>query len=195
MSRFYVYELIDPRCGSVFYVGKGQRNRIDAHEREARKGKRSKKCDRIRSIEAAGLQVLKQKASLHHDEAEAYLAEAELVSIYGLENLTNSLPGGQGAYSVALEELRRRAQNRPPTEGSDRALLRQAIPLWRRTRKLLEDGVTVLNVLDLASIEVAPIMEMLNKTLAKIAGRRSIAWMNEIASAFKVEFQAGLELN
>lgn len=192
--RFYVYELIDPRCGSVFYVGKGQRNRIDAHMAEARKGKRSRKCARIRAIEAAGLDVMKQKVAYFHDEAEAYLAEAELVDSYGLENLTNSIPGGQGAYSIALEELRRRAKDRPPTESADRASLRKLVPLMRRTKELLDNGVTAVNIMDLASIDVAPIMEMLTKSLAKIIERRSVEWANEIADVFNVEFAPRREL-
>ena len=34
-ARFYVYELIDPRDGKVFYIGKGQGRRIYGHEAEA----------------------------------------------------------------------------------------------------------------------------------------------------------------
>jgi len=29
MRRYYVYELIDPRTGKPFYVGKGVRNRFE----------------------------------------------------------------------------------------------------------------------------------------------------------------------
>ena len=35
----YVYELIDPRDGKVFYVGKGRNSRAWAHEKAARRGK------------------------------------------------------------------------------------------------------------------------------------------------------------
>lgn len=91
---YYVYELIDPRCGNVFYVGKGIRKRIDAHELEARAGRQSRKCDRIREIEACGLSVVKRKVELFLDEKDAYNFEAARIREIGLENLTNMTPGG-----------------------------------------------------------------------------------------------------
>ena len=36
MGAFYTYELIDPRDGTVFYIGKGNGSRRYAHEKEAR---------------------------------------------------------------------------------------------------------------------------------------------------------------
>lgn len=57
-TEFYVYELRDPRNGLPFYVGKGKGDRINAHEREARKGVSSPKCERIKEIWAAGLQAV-----------------------------------------------------------------------------------------------------------------------------------------
>jgi hypothetical protein len=35
---FYVYELIDPRDGKVFYVGKGKGERAWQHEIDVRRG-------------------------------------------------------------------------------------------------------------------------------------------------------------
>jgi hypothetical protein len=50
MSRFFVYDLIDPRNDEVFYVGKGTKNRPYEHAKYAKAGVRSRKCNRIREI-------------------------------------------------------------------------------------------------------------------------------------------------
>jgi hypothetical protein len=51
-SIWYVYDLIDPRSMSVFYVGKGKGNRIEAHEKDAAKPDAacSKKINKIKDI-------------------------------------------------------------------------------------------------------------------------------------------------
>lgn len=97
---FYVYELIDPRDGQVFYVGKGKGDRYRHHECEAKKGKRGPKCDRIREIWEAGQKVDHNTFSRHKDEDDAYIAEADRIEELGLDNLTNQIPGGVGGYSV-----------------------------------------------------------------------------------------------
>ncbi len=93
---YYVYHLIDPRDNSVFYVGKGARDRIEAHESEARRGSEHPKCARIRDIWSAGLQVVRVKVSHFRSEKAAYDFEAKEVARIGLENLTNLIPGGGG---------------------------------------------------------------------------------------------------
>lgn len=57
---FYVYALQDPTTGTVFYVGKGLKNRWYSHVLSARKsesGEQSEKLDRIRQIERKGKSV------------------------------------------------------------------------------------------------------------------------------------------
>lgn len=109
--RFYVYELIDPRDNSVFYIGKGKGARVDAHEAETRRGASSRKCDRIRQIWASGGAVQKRIVKRFSDEAAAYDFEAQLTLDAGLENLTNVRLGGFGgrrqtSIDLALEEAR-----------------------------------------------------------------------------------------
>jgi hypothetical protein len=96
---YYIYTLSEPdmdEFGSsqVFYVGKGCGKRVGDHEQEARKGKRSAKCDRIRAIWAAGKQVQKRIIFDTEDEAEAYRYEVQLIASIGRDNLTNGNDGG-----------------------------------------------------------------------------------------------------
>jgi len=102
-ARWYVYELIDPRDGLAFYVGKGCGNRIHAHEREAQKdvGVCSEKINKIKDIWAAGLEVERRFIAFFWDEQAAYDFEDSRVAEYGLEALTNIVPGGgapRGAF-------------------------------------------------------------------------------------------------
>lgn len=110
---YYVYELIDPRDGQVFYIGKGKGRRRHDHERDARKGVHSRKCERIRSIFADGMAVRHRIVSRHDDENEALQAEADAIAAIGLERLTNVMPGGimgQLAYLAAVERANERAK-------------------------------------------------------------------------------------
>lgn len=93
---FYVYELIDPRDLSTFYVGKGQGGRVSAHLRDARAGRISNvaKHERITAILACGRTPLEMIVARFDDEDAALEHEARLIEDIGLENLTNILPRG-----------------------------------------------------------------------------------------------------
>ena len=57
---WYVYQLIDPRDGTTFYIGKGQGNRVFDHVHEANKlkgNKQDNKVLQIGNIIGAGLEV------------------------------------------------------------------------------------------------------------------------------------------
>lgn len=109
---FYVYELIDPRDGRPFYIGKGQRNRIEAHEWEAKAEKAcSKKCLRIKEIWSAGLEIERRFVAFFLKERDAYAFEAARIEEIGLAALTNVVPGGRGGRlkrqrSLAVREPR-----------------------------------------------------------------------------------------
>lgn len=107
-GKFYVYELVDPRDASTFYVGKGQRKRYANHLKEAQSGVHGPKCNRIREILDAGHEYRWQIVGTFQDEQAAYDAEIERIAAYGLENLTNILPGGGRAW-----EARQREKARP----------------------------------------------------------------------------------
>ncbi len=99
--RFYVYCLIDPRNGRVFYVGKGQGFRAWAHEKAVKAGKTSNKVKSkvISEILGAGLSVGVTIVSRHSCELEAYKAEEQQIAHIGLDKLTNCNRGGHGSFS------------------------------------------------------------------------------------------------
>lgn len=98
-KKFYVYTLGYPN-GDIFYVGKGTGIRIDSHEREARRGKQSYKCNVIRKIWSEGGQVVKTIMFWTENEDEAYQYEIILIeALGGVEALTNLASGGKGGLS------------------------------------------------------------------------------------------------
>lgn len=108
----YVYTLAYPEdmSGYVFYVGKGIGDRIDQHEREARKerNRNTRKENTIRKIWRAGGQIVKKKVALFITHEEALLFEQALIILmrpYG--HLTNLTDGGEGLFGVD-EEVRRK---------------------------------------------------------------------------------------
>ena len=94
--NYYVYALRDPRNQQVFYVGKGQRNRWHEHIVEANKNLDDPKLklQRIREIEAAGLEVepFIIRSGIK-SEAHAYDVEAAVIHAYRLlERAGGSIP-------------------------------------------------------------------------------------------------------
>ena len=61
---FYVYQHKNPNTKEVFYVGKGTGDRINDHEREARRGVCSKKTNKINKIIATMAESRDDEASL-----------------------------------------------------------------------------------------------------------------------------------
>ena len=91
---YYVYLLIDPETNQVFYVGKGVGNRIFAHINAAiSDALPGDKLDKIRSLQARGL----EPAHIIHrhglTEKEAFEIEAALIDFIGLSGLTNQVQG------------------------------------------------------------------------------------------------------
>lgn len=112
-AKWYVYELVNPIDGKTFYVGKGSGNRVHQHEKDARKGVCSKKCNKIKYIWSQGFEILKRENAVFWDEQAAYDHETDLISEIGLSNLTNIMPGGQGAFERRVTERNTRREKPP----------------------------------------------------------------------------------
>ena len=95
-NKYYTYTLLDPRTNKVFYIGKGIYNRMYNHEMIVRSGKvdsNIEKCKLIKEIIDSGNKIIYNKPNKDISETEAFQREKELISKYGLNNLTNIRPG------------------------------------------------------------------------------------------------------
>lgn len=107
---YYVYFYRYPKSmgGAIFYVGKGQKDRLDDHEREARGEIRTcnaQKVAIIREIWDAGEEVVKEKAAFFEKEADAYLYEWGLINMTTYSgNLTNIYRGKGYPHRLDLDE-------------------------------------------------------------------------------------------
>lgn len=92
--NYYVYLLLEPETGQVFYVGKGKDNRIFAHINAALQDETpSDKLDKIRAIRASSLEVNHIVHRHGLTEKEAFEVEAALIDLVGLSGLTNQVQG------------------------------------------------------------------------------------------------------
>ena len=90
-QKYYVYYLVDPRSGDVFYVGKGCGDRIKHHERDARNLRfaNTEKEQTIHDIWDAKLSVGKVIVRRFSNEADALAFERMEIARIGYKNLTN----------------------------------------------------------------------------------------------------------
>jgi hypothetical protein len=101
----YVYLYVDPRDEKVFYVGKGQGNRVLAHLPAEGNGPKAKL---IRAIRAAGLEPrLEVLANDLPSEEAALRIESAVIDALGLGGLTNEVRGWESVTSgrMRLEDL------------------------------------------------------------------------------------------
>jgi hypothetical protein len=106
---YYVYELVDPRGGAVFYVGKGKGHRVSQHVVEAKSGslRNPFKLERIRDILRTGHKVIERKVVSGLSEQEAFTAERSHIAKYGIATLTNITAGTETAAERAKVLLSR----------------------------------------------------------------------------------------
>ena len=103
-NEWYVYKLLDPRDNKPFYVGKGVKYRMYAHESCVNNGKipngNYRLYDKIKSILNDNEKIIYEQVYFTNDEDDAYDHEELLTDEIGLENLCNLFSGGKGkAYS------------------------------------------------------------------------------------------------
>jgi hypothetical protein len=121
LREFYVYALIDPRDSSIFYVGKGKRERILQHAGQVAIGDtfidcndgegnpnsnqtRTEKVQKIAEIKMAGLDVIERILARFNTQDEAFAVESVLIHwVYGRKQeggvLTN-IQAGHGHSHV-----------------------------------------------------------------------------------------------
>jgi hypothetical protein len=143
----YAYELVYPESmgSAVFYVGQGKGDRIDEHEREARKGCTCRKCSAIQSVWRRGEQIVKRKVFETPVKQDACIYEWVLINlIYGIDNLTNWWDGMQGAvipkkkmvnFSFSREFVDALDRASMHTNSSRARYIRQAIDLHLTTKE------------------------------------------------------------
>lgn len=92
---YYVYLLIDPRDGAVFYVGKGKGGRMHAHEAEVKacRAPMGPKATRIASILRSGFRVDAVVLVDGLAEPDAYRTEKGWITALADHGLTN-ISGG-----------------------------------------------------------------------------------------------------
>lgn len=111
--RFYVYHLIDPRNGQVFYVGKGVGNRVKQHVRNAVRGvvDNAPKHRRIIEIIESGHRVVESVVLANITEEAALRIEREMIADMRESGLTNisggNVTNNEKAHQQALTALKR----------------------------------------------------------------------------------------
>jgi len=85
--EYYVYQLIDPRDNSVFYVGKGCKRRMYRHVDEVQRGRSPNRSNRklankIKKILSNALIVKYKKIFITENEQKAYDKEIAVTSVH-----------------------------------------------------------------------------------------------------------------
>ena len=143
LGPYYVYVLVDPTDESVFYVGKGSKQRLLHHGREAdlTGGARSRsgKIDRIRAIRQAGFEPRVDVVRHGLDEKQALLVEAVLIDcIDGLANAKEGHGVEHGRKPLSEYVTRYGA---PPVAAEAPPVVLIRVGRWREMTEEMEPGV------------------------------------------------------
>lgn len=109
LGKYYVYQLIDPRDNSIFYIGKGCRERVKAHVSNFKKGviDNLDKHLKIQDIIQSGYVVEEKIVAYFHDGKEAYIHERELIEKYKSFGLTNYVHGLKQESSRKVSDIKK----------------------------------------------------------------------------------------
>ncbi len=93
--KYYIYGLVDSRTGEIFYIGKGQGNRMYQHvaDWENNRITNAKKFEKIGEVERGFERVGYAIFHRTNNEDHAFMAEKKYIKLIGRENLTN-ISGG-----------------------------------------------------------------------------------------------------
>ena len=156
-GKYFVYALLDPADGKVFYVGKGRGNRIANHFNQARnlarasdQARRKNKLERLKAILDRGHRPIDATTILARvdDEDEAYLLETfYLKFLFGPWSLENSTGGRDSDLFRAHGDLQHRHGFEIPTgrKGTDGRRIKEDLFKGAGFDTLLERASQALN--------------------------------------------------
>jgi len=93
--KYYVYQLIDPRSNTVFYIGKGTGNRAHTHNQFTDGNNNYYKDSLIKELHKQELEPVVEIIKYFVDEQLAYDYEEHLIETIGISNLTNITEGAR----------------------------------------------------------------------------------------------------
>ncbi|MEA1933468.1 MAG: GIY-YIG nuclease family protein [Thermodesulfobacteriota bacterium] len=101
LKLFYVYALMNGGTLEIFYIGKGQDDRVFQHMKEVKRGViETAKQNMIAKIENSGNAVKQTVIGKFDSEKEAFAVECTLIHwVYGVDSLTN-IASGHGANFI-----------------------------------------------------------------------------------------------
>ena len=118
-NKYYVYELVDPRNGQPFYVGKGKGDRAKSHLTVGKVTNNPRKDLRINDIRDSGHEPKIHIVLENLTSDDAYVKEESLIKTYGREGFDNNgiltnikkdakPPSQKGTSKVFTEEHRKK---------------------------------------------------------------------------------------
>jgi hypothetical protein len=122
---YYVYVLLNPIDGSIFYVGKGKGKRALAHLQDGRKSRKTEVLKRIRTAGMTpGIDILAHGLK---DEEAAFRIEAGVIDALGLPAITNEIRGWE-------------------TKKFGRLPLKDIVALYRKKRVTIKEPGIVIRI-------------------------------------------------
>jgi hypothetical protein len=132
IGPYYVYALVDPRTDEIFYIGKGTKDRVAAHGKQAGldvQSGESDKVERIREIRLDGAEPLIDIVRHGLTADDALAIEATLIDC--LPRLTNIVAGhGVEGGRTSLDDLISRYGAEPLIAKAPPVLLIRLSPWW-----------------------------------------------------------------
>lgn len=108
---YYVYSLVDPRDGKIFYIGKGQGNRVFQHSEAAlQENGESLKLVLIREIIASGRRVVHYILRHNLSEKEAFQIESVLIDLltypkFNIESVLTNIVSGYHQWDEGIKAV------------------------------------------------------------------------------------------